>query len=235
LLSLIVYVGIQQIHKLLVLLLNLLYGLLELPYLLTHLILRQGLLTQHAVQPRDLILLLVDRPPQVLALIVQLIEPPLEVLILGLPLAQLILMLPHHLVPLPGQLLDRPLLLHYALLLRPQQVLQVPYPGLLPEHLPLKLRALRLLALDEALHVLHLRPDLVQPRLILDALLVQHGVVMLQVLILLTLVCGLLIELLRPILQGRDGPAEVRAVPAGLVEGGLQVTRLLHLDGEGAL
>ena len=201
-LSLIVYVGIQQIHKLLVLLLNLLYGLLELPYLLIHLILRECLLTQHAVQPGNLILLLVDRPPQVLALIVQLIEPPLEALVLSLPLAQLILMLPHHLVPLPGQLLDRPLLLHYALLLRPQQVLQVPYPGLLPEHLPLKLRALRLLALDEALHVLHLRPDLVQPRLILDALLVQHGVVMLQVLILLTLVRGLLLELLRPLLHG---------------------------------
>ena len=97
----------------------------------------------------------------------------------------------------------------------------MPDPGLLPEHLPLELGALCLLALDEALHVLDLRPDLVQPRLILDALLVQHGVVMLQVLILLALVRGLLIELLRPILQGRDGPAEVRAVPAGLIEGGL--------------
>ena len=201
-LSLIVYVGIQQIDKLLVLLLYLLYGLLELPYLLTHLILRECLLTQHAVQPGNLILLLVDRPPQVLALIVQLIETPLEALVLSLPLAQLILMLPHHLVPLPGQLLHRPLLLHHALLLRPQQVLEVPDACLLPEHLPLKLRALCLLALDEALHVLHLRPDLVQPRLILDALLVQHGVVVLQVLILLTLVRGLLLELLRPLLHG---------------------------------
>ena len=58
---------------------------------------------------------------------------------------------------------------------------------------------------------------------------------MLQVLILLPLVSGLLLELLRPILQGRDGPAEVRAVPARLVKGGLQVARLLDLDGEGAL
>jgi hypothetical protein len=202
LLSLIVYVGIQQIDKLLILLLNLLYGFLELPYLLIHLILRECLLIQHAVQPRDLILLLIDSPPQVLALIMQLIEAPLEVLVLGLPLAQLILVFPHHLVPLPGQLLHRPLLLHHALLLRPQQVLEVPYPGLLPEHLPLELGALRLLALDEALHVLDLRPDLVQPRLVLDALLVQHGVVMLQVLILLTLVRGLLLELLRPLLHG---------------------------------
>jgi len=58
---------------------------------------------------------------------------------------------------------------------------------------------------------------------------------MLQVLILLPLVSSLLLELLRPILQGRDGPAEVRAVPARLVKGGLQVTRLLDLDGESAL
>ena len=58
---------------------------------------------------------------------------------------------------------------------------------------------------------------------------------MLQVLILLPLVSGLLLELLRSILQRRDGPAEVRAVPTCLVEGCLQVTRLLDLDGEGAL
>ena len=106
---------------------------------------------------------------------------------------------------------------------------------LLPEHLPLETSALRLLALDEALHVLDFRPHLVQPRLVLDALLVQHGVVMLQVLVLLALVSGLLLELLRPVLQGRDGPAEVRAVPARRVKGGLQVARLLDLDGEGAL
>ena len=58
---------------------------------------------------------------------------------------------------------------------------------------------------------------------------------MLQVLVLLPLVSGLLLELLRPLLQGRDGPAEVRAVPTCLVEGCLQVARLLDLDGEGAL
>jgi hypothetical protein len=58
---------------------------------------------------------------------------------------------------------------------------------------------------------------------------------MLQVLILLTLVRGLLVELLCPLLHGRDGPAKVRAVPACLVEGCLQVTRLLDLDGVGAL
>jgi hypothetical protein len=58
---------------------------------------------------------------------------------------------------------------------------------------------------------------------------------MLKVFILLTLVRGLLVELLRPILQRRDCPAEVRAVPACLVEGCLQVARLLDLDGEGAL
>jgi hypothetical protein len=58
---------------------------------------------------------------------------------------------------------------------------------------------------------------------------------MLQVLVLLPLISGLLLELLGPILQGRYGPAEVRTVPSSLVEGGLQVARLLDLDGEGAL
>jgi hypothetical protein len=48
----------------------------------------------------------------------------------------------------------------------------VPDPCLLPEHLPFKLGILDLLALNEAFHVLDLSADLVQPLLVLDALLV---------------------------------------------------------------
>ena len=101
-LSLIVDVGIQQIHKLLILLLNLLYGFLELSNLLIQLILREGLLIEYAVKARNLILLLINSPSEVLTLVMQLVEASLEVLVLGLPLAHLILVLPHHLVPLPG-------------------------------------------------------------------------------------------------------------------------------------
>ena len=81
-------------------------------------------------------------------------------------------MLPHNLVPLPCHLLDCPLLLHDSLLLRLEQVLEVPNPCLLPEHLPFKLGILDFLALNEALHVLDLSADLVQTLLVLDALLV---------------------------------------------------------------
>ena len=171
-LSLIVDVGIQQIHKLLILLLNLLYGFLELSNLLIQLILREGLLIEYAVKARNLILLLINSPSEVLTLVMQLVEASLEVLVLGLPLAHLILVLPHHLVPLPCHLLNCPLLLHGPLLLRLEQVLEVPDPCLLPEHLPFKLGILDLLALNEAFHVLDLSADLVQPLLVLDALLV---------------------------------------------------------------
>jgi hypothetical protein len=80
--------------------------------------------------------------------------------------------LPHHLVPLPCHLLDCPLLLNNPLLLRLEQILEVPDPCLLFEHLSFKLGILHLFAFNEAFHVLNLSADLVEPLLVLDALLV---------------------------------------------------------------
>jgi hypothetical protein len=55
---------------------------------------------------------------------------------------------------------------------------------------------------------------------------------MLQVFVLLPLVCSLLLQLLAPLLEHRDSPAELRAVPTGLVKCCLQVTGLFYLDRE---
>ena len=85
-LGLVVNVSIQQIHKFLILLFNFVNCFLKLPNLLIQLILREGLLIKHAVKTRNLILLLIDRPSEVLTLIVKLIEASLEVLVLCLPL-----------------------------------------------------------------------------------------------------------------------------------------------------
>ena len=85
-LGLVVNVSIQQIHKILILLFNFLNCFLKLPNLLIQLILREGLLIKHAIKTRNLILLLIDRPSEVLTLIVKLIEASLEVLVLCLPL-----------------------------------------------------------------------------------------------------------------------------------------------------
>ena len=85
-------------------------------------------------------------------------------------------------------------------------------PCLLPEHLPLKLPVLDLLSLDEAFHVLDLGADLIEPLLVLDALLVEDSVIMLEVLVFLRLEGCLLLHVLDPVLQGGDGAAEVGAI-----------------------
>ena len=81
-------------------------------------------------------------------------------------------MISHHLVPLPSHLLDCPFLLHDSLFLRLEQVLEMCDPSLLSVQLSFKLGILDLYALNEAFHVLYLSAHLIQPLLILDALLV---------------------------------------------------------------
>ena len=82
-----------------------------------------SLLIDHSVEAADLILFLIDGPPEVLALIVDLIECPFEVVILGPPLGHLLTVFVDHLIPLPGHLLDIPLLLGDPVLLALEQVL----------------------------------------------------------------------------------------------------------------
>ena len=83
---------------------------------------------------------------------------------------------------------------------------------LLPEHLAFKCSTPSLLALDVSLEFLDLDADLIEPLLILDVLLVQHRVVMLQVLVLLRLEHTLLLQLRDTLLQSLDVTAEVSTI-----------------------